>query len=106
MTRFRCNSCAGTYSDRQVDGSLYYHVCSPEVITPAEFDAAGKLVKEEQRTHSEHIRNENPVPDLVVVDGKMMRAFPHPEERGQVVYKPAQFAIVSEGLGRVEVHDG
>ncbi len=78
MSKWRCNSCGGTYSDTQADGSLYYHVC------------AGV----------EHIRNENPPANLLVVDGRMVRATPHPEEPGQVRYTPAEFEILSEGAGR------
>lgn len=32
MSRWRCNSCGGTYSDVLPDGILYFHACPPDRV--------------------------------------------------------------------------
>ena len=37
MTKYKCNSCGGEYSDTCADGLAYYHACPLEKITENEY---------------------------------------------------------------------
>lgn len=38
MSRFRCATCGGEYTDRNLDGTEYFHVCPPVTMVRARFD--------------------------------------------------------------------
>lgn len=60
MSLVKCNSCGATYSQKQSDGSHYFHECSPEVITYAICNPlTGAVTTPEIRTPRPNIRNEN-----------------------------------------------
>jgi len=108
MAKFRCKSCGGIYIDPQLDGVHYYHVCPPEIIEHATFDAQGKQLTPEKRTPRPNVRNENVLPGLTYIAENNSTLVPklrkpHPEERGRFIYVDAPTIIISEGAGREEV---
>lgn len=79
----KCNSCGGSYSSFQPDGSRYFHACSPEAITPSVCDPkTGEVQTPEVRSPRVNPRNEN------------LKQNPD---------KPTEFSIISEGAGVTEV---
>lgn len=104
MSKWQCNSCKTIYPDKRADGSPYVHACHPEVIKQrAEFDADGKLMKAEVRAPRAELRDENPRPGMFYRDGVLMASVPDPETPGRMLLKPCEYAIVSEGAGRIAV---
>lgn len=103
MASFKCNSCGGTYSDTQADGTSYFHACAPETIEPAEFDATGKRTKEEKRTPRTDVRDENFVRGLVLVDGKPKLQTADPTKNVPSIFIDPPSLIVSEGKGRTQI---
>jgi hypothetical protein len=103
MIMYQCNNCKQVYPERADSPDTAPHVCYPFIIEHAEFDAQGKEVKPEKRIPRENIRNENPDPTVYLSNDKWVRRVPHPEERGQFLEQEAEYAIVSEGLGRTLV---
>lgn len=89
MARWRCQSCGGTYSDTQRDGTLYFHACPPDHI-----DERGERVPIPNR------RDENIRPGLWIrtgVDGTVTVV----DTDGQVVAEGERsLPIKAEGRGR------
>lgn len=100
MSKWRCNSCEGEYSDTTPQGAPYFHACSPEVIEPAAFGAQGELVTPEKRTQRQNARDENTRTDIVERDGKWGTVTGSTAVEGGEQFTPLDSLIVSEGLGR------
>jgi hypothetical protein len=100
MSKFRCKSCGGTYSDRTPEGGAYFHVCPPEIITHAVTSTDGKVVTEEKRVQRANARNESPRAGISHFEGKWQREVPDPETPGRLLTQDAEYGIVSEGAGR------
>jgi hypothetical protein len=98
--KIRCNSCGGTYSDKMPDGTSYFHVCPPETIEHATFDALGKQTNQEKRTPRANVRDERPQPGLLFQRGVWKREISDPTNDQPPKLVDANFAIVSEGDGR------
>lgn len=37
MSKYKCTTCAGEYSDVLTDGLEYYHACPPELVAEDEY---------------------------------------------------------------------
>lgn len=55
----KCKSCDGTFEPVQRDGSLYFHACSPEVITVHAVEVGGIVTVPEKRIARPNPRDEN-----------------------------------------------
>lgn len=113
ITRFRCNSCQGEYTDRGADGVPYFHRCSDVVLVRARFDDgrederplrafAGLTIVPDQETKGRLARAGTPAADMVVELGRRMA--PRANARDETTLrregeKGERRVIAAEGLG-------
>ncbi len=114
MTRWRCNSCQGTYEDLSADGVPYYHACPPLTLTYVALPGGKEhLLEGEMRPGEVVVRVESPErpnkrdENLDPAHGHRMRL---PDGTLQPLVKPMPDgarevppAIKAEGLGRTKV---
>jgi len=55
----KCKSCDGEFEPTLRDGSLYFHACSPEVITVHAVEVGGIVTVAEKRIARPNPRDEN-----------------------------------------------
>lgn len=103
MSKYKCNSCGGVYSDHTSDGMDYYHVCPPEKVVHAEFDADGKVLTAEKRVPHENPRDERTYGSAIVVDQKLYWFDPDPTGDKPFILTPFTPRIRKEGAGRTLV---
>jgi hypothetical protein len=101
--RVKCNECGATYSRTQVDGSPYYHECSPEIITHAKFDDAGNLLAAETRTPREHARDENNLPGLFIERGEFVTYARDPNDVTARIRTVHASPMINNGAGFTEI---
>lgn len=100
MSKYQCNTCKGTYSDVQPDGTAYFHVCPPETVQHAVISVAGVITTPEKRTPTDNVRDERPFGTVVMLEGKQFWADPDPTHDKPFLLTPYAPRVKSEGAGR------
>lgn len=80
MSKYKCNSCGGTYSGVTPDGGAYFHVCA------------------------DGTRNENVRLDLIEEDGKLYKETGSTQDEAGPQRVEVASRLIAEGKGRTLVN--